>query len=223
MGKKVVKVINGPIKGKIYTLKDSMIFGRTRGDIVLGDHLVSDPHAKIEIYSSGKIMLIDQDSKNGIFVNGKPKVKIILEEGSKFSLGSSEFEVMFIKFPEEIWSNIFTDSSSKIKDDTSIHLSPFFKEVHLCFLKGYQQGESQVLTYGPRSFGSESPDGCILDKNIPNKAFTLIPEGEGILFKTSYPDIVRLNEKKTSKQMIQDGDIVSIDTVEIQIKLAEIV
>ncbi len=221
MGKTVIKAIKGPIKGKVYTLRDNMIFGRTKGDIVLGDHLVSDPHAKIEIYSSGKIMLIDKDSKNGIFVGGKPKVKVILEEGSKFSLGSSEFEVMFLKFPEEIWSEILKNSLSHIENDTSVCLSAFFKEVHLHFLKGYQQGETRVLTYGPRSFGSESPGGPLFDKNIPSKAFTLIPKEKGVLFQTSHPSIVHLNGKETSEEMIKDKDIISIDSLEIQVTLEE--
>ncbi len=221
MGKAVVKVLNGPIKGKVYALKNNMLFGRTAGDIVLRDDLVSDPHAKIEIYSSGKIMLIDQNSKNGIYVNGNPKVKAILEEGSKFSLGNSEFEVLFIKFPEEIWSDILKKSLSYIEDDTSIHLSAFSKEVHLHFLKGYQQGETRILAYGPRSFGSESPDNPIFDKNVPDKAFTLIPKDDGVLFQTDYPDIVHLNEKKVSEQMLQGGEIISIDTLEIKIQLKD--
>ena len=222
MPKAVLKVIEGPIKGKIYALKDNMILGRTKGDIILRDKLASDPHAKIEIYSDGKIMLIDEDSKNGIFVKGQIKVKTILVEGSRFSVGDNEFEVIFIKFPEEIWSDILKDSFSHIENDTSIHIAPFFKEVHLNFLKGhYLKGENRVLTYGPRFFGSESPDGPIFGDGVPSKAFTLIPKEEGVLFKTSYPNTVHLNEAEVSEQMIQDGDKISVGVVEIEVKLKD--
>ncbi|MGI9548569.1 MAG: FHA domain-containing protein [Bdellovibrionales bacterium] len=224
MAKPILKIIKGSHKGKVYSLKNNMIIGRTTGDIVLKDHLISDPHAKIEIYSNDKIMLSDEDSKNGIFVDGEPKVKTVLEEGSKFSIGEHEFEVIFIKTPEETWREVLKNSLSLLKeDDAPIPLSSFSKELHLNFTKGYMQGNTWVLAYGPRSFGSESPDCPLFGESVPGEAFTFIPQGnKEILYETSYPHVVLINGKQLSEKIIEEGDVISLDSLEIKIQLEDV-
>jgi len=215
----VLKVIKGSKKGQVYALKNNMVLGRNKGDIVLNDHLVSDPHARIEIYDNNTIMLTDEDSKNGIFVNGQQKVKTRLVEGSQFTVGNSTFEVVWIQLPEDVWSEILTKSLEHIEDDSSVSLSAFHREVHLVFVKGYLKGQTWVVTYGPRSFGSESPEHPIFGHQVPAQAFALLPKDEEVLFVTSHPQVVCLNGQEATEQTLKNGDVISIGSLEIKVKI----
>lgn len=218
MTRLVLKAIKGPLADKVFPIKDGLIFGRSEGDIVLKDKLTSNPHAEIRIYSSGKVMLQDKNSKNGIYIKGQKKVQTVLEKGSRFELGESEFEVCYIESSEEIVTHLLERSLSRTKSHP-VTLKPFAQIVSLVFLRGLQQGHSEMISYGPRIFGSESPDGPLLDSEAPKQAFTLIPKGEGILFETYYPEIVFFNGKKTNKASIKEGDIISVGSTEIKIHL----
>ena len=141
MGQFVIKALTGPVKGKVFPIKQGLKIGRSLGDILLKDKLVSELHAEIKIYSNGKIMVIDKDSKNKIFMNNQKVVKSILEKGSKFKIGETEFELDFVKTPEEILSNFFEKHSKNIKNHP-LSLKPFFQTIELAFSSGLQSGKN---------------------------------------------------------------------------------
>lgn len=214
----VLKALSGPIKGQAFNLKKNLILGRSRGDIILQDETTSNPHAEIIIYDSGTIMLVDKDSKNGIFVNGALKVKTILEKGSKFQIGSIEFQVNKIYPPKRIWADFLKQILNKIANKEA-KLAAFSEEIHLNFLQGPQIGRKEVLTYGPHCFGSQQVEGVLLEKGIKSKAFCFIPQKESILFQTKYPLEVFFNGESVSKTEIKNKDIITVGKTVIKIKL----
>jgi two-component system cell cycle response regulator len=83
-------VIAGPSFGEMHKLKgDRSVLGRgERADIRVLDDGVSREHAAVE-REDGKMVLVDLDSTNGTFWNGKRVPRQDLTDGDKISIGSS--------------------------------------------------------------------------------------------------------------------------------------
>ena len=133
MGYYALKILNGTLKGKIFPIRSGLKIGRSVGDILLNDPSVSSLHAEIQVYPNKKIMIVDKDSKNKILIDGKPLIKSILEEGSKFSIGQIQFEMVPSETPEEIFIKFMKKISESI-DDRKVRLKPFFHKVRVFFL-----------------------------------------------------------------------------------------
>ena len=218
MGKFALKALTGPVKGHSFPLGSGLRIGRVKGDIVLKDPSVSDPHAEIKVSSKGEIVIIDKDSKNGILVDNRETEKSTLKKGSKFKIGKTEFELVFILTPREILSSFIKKHSKNIKDQP-LRLKPFIHEIELIFTAGLQKGERHLLLYGPRFCGSRSADLPLLDKKAPEKAFSLIPHKEKSLFITEHPSEVKLNGKEIEKASLKEGDKIFIGHTVLQILL----
>lgn len=218
MGQLILQALTGPVKGKSFKIRNGLRIGRDSGDICLKDSLVSNLHAEIQVYSTGKVMIVDKGSKNKIYINNKQVIKSVLEEGSKFTIGSTEFELKLIRTPEEAWSQFLELSIKKVKDNP-LSLKQFFKFVEVSFTCGIQKGQTYHLSYGPRFFGRHSVDCPVFDKKSPSKCFTLIPKDKDIIFTTKYPNIVQLNKQSIDKAVIKNGDQVLIGDSLLEIRL----
>lgn len=67
--------------------------GRSQdNDIVLEDDSISDHHARIYFdYRLGSVCVEDLGSRNGIFLNGRPTTKNVLEDGARLTMGKKSF------------------------------------------------------------------------------------------------------------------------------------
>ncbi|MBI3584572.1 MAG: zinc-ribbon domain-containing protein [Nitrospinae bacterium] len=70
--------------------KPLTIIGRTEGDIIINDPLISKKHACIEVKSPTLILLKDLASKNGTFHNGMRVSSIHLQSGDVIKVGNVE-------------------------------------------------------------------------------------------------------------------------------------
>ena len=218
MGQFVLKALTGPVKGRVFPVKHGLRIGRALGDIILKDQLVSDLHAEIQIYANGKIMIIDKDSKNKIIINNRKTVKSVLEKGSKFRIGQTDFKLDFIRPPEEICSEFIKKNAKNIQDHP-LFLQPFLRAIEIVFLSGLQKGHRHYLSYGPRFFGSCSVDFPVFEKKAPEKAFALVPGKVNTFFITSHPSVVQLNRKKIKKANIKNGDRILIGSTILKVIL----
>ena len=212
----IIRPLAGPLKGRKFLVTGSLKLGRRRGDIVLNDPAASDPHAEIQLNPNGCLLLRDLDSKNGVFVNGQRKSKILLKENSKFTIGKSEFQILFLETPEKIWMAVLKDSACRISDRPKA-LSFFPCPLGVGFLSGPQKGAHFSLTYGPRYFGSSSVDVPLLDAKAPPQSFVLSPMKWQTVFKTDFPKTVQLNGQRIRQMAIKDNDSVLIGETEIKI------
>ena len=73
------------------------IIGRTEGDIIINDSLISRKHTSIEIKSPTMIELKDLASTNGVFHNGMKVNSVFLQSGDEIKIGST-----IIHFSSEI-------------------------------------------------------------------------------------------------------------------------
>ena len=82
-------VIGGPLKGKTFPIeKPQVLIGRTQGDIVIGDSQISRNHCVLEVHGTFAL-LVDLDSVNGTFVDGKKIASCQLNHMSEFRIGTT--------------------------------------------------------------------------------------------------------------------------------------
>src|SRR4051812_2995732 len=88
-----LKVLVGPNSGKSFNLPYGQVYvGRgDNNDIILQSHNVSKRHCVLEVHT-GEVILRDQDSANGTFVNGVLAREKKLKLGDRISVG--EFVLM---------------------------------------------------------------------------------------------------------------------------------
>lgn len=84
-----LKIVKGPQTGSIFRLNsDSVTVGRSpRCDIFLNDMTVSRSHAIIERHD-GHYAIVDQDSFNGLWVNGENVHEATLHDGDVIQVGT---------------------------------------------------------------------------------------------------------------------------------------
>jgi len=89
-GKRVsLLVTEGPMKGMSFPIqKPQILIGRTEGDIVISDSKISRKHCVVEVHGRAAL-LVDLDSGNGTFVNGKKIASCELDHMSEFRVGNT--------------------------------------------------------------------------------------------------------------------------------------
>lgn len=91
MAEAKLTVIDGPLKGKDFTLGRESIIGRLpENNIAFEDSTVSRTHARIKL-EGDKFILTDLDSQNGTFVNGARVKEVELKKGDEIRIGDSIF------------------------------------------------------------------------------------------------------------------------------------
>ncbi len=85
--------IEGPYKGRSFRVRKSLILvGRTAGDLVIPDELVSAKHAQLEVLGPGEYALKDFASTNGTTVNDRPISVTRLRNGDVIAFGGVKFK-----------------------------------------------------------------------------------------------------------------------------------
>ena len=89
-------VTGGPLKGKSFPLgKPQVLIGRSQADIVIDDSKVSRKHCVVEVHDL-VALLVDLDSNNGTFVNGKKIACCELKHLGEFQVGASTLMLAMI-------------------------------------------------------------------------------------------------------------------------------
>ncbi len=94
-------VINGRAVGKMFKLAgNKLVVGRSpQNEIIIDDEGVSRQHAFVERNALG-LILVDNESTNGVFVNGSRIQRHMLADGDKVQLGSSA--ILKFSFQDEV-------------------------------------------------------------------------------------------------------------------------
>ncbi len=84
-----LEVMSGASKGRIVPLRlRSMLIGRSdTAQLMLDEDGVSRNHAKVVFYDDGRPQLVDLESTNGTFVNGRRVDVCTLGDGDRLQLG----------------------------------------------------------------------------------------------------------------------------------------
>jgi pSer/pThr/pTyr-binding forkhead associated (FHA) protein len=102
----------------------------------------------------------------------------------------------------------FTRQKSKNLKTTHVELKPFAPPLVLTFIRGPQIGTEWTFGYGPRNISPDSFDYRVLNTTGPEPVFQLTPKGQLALIQTGMSDIVKLNGKPLSSDVLNEGDII---------------
>jgi hypothetical protein len=121
------------------------------------------------------------------------------------------------------WKTVLVQQLSllKAKNNSEIgaRAQAFQPPIELEFIEGLQTDSKVVLGYGPRKFGGDVLDIEIQDPISPDVAFELFPEADGsVVFKTSHPELVYLNDESVSAEKLTSGDQIRIGSTLIKVK-----
>lgn len=224
-----IEITDGIDKGQRYHIKPGIRIGRTTGDILLKDTKVSSLHAQIEKDGKGQLILVDRDSSNGLRINGERVQRVAMLPGVSFQVGKTIFKVIQLFGEDQVedseepqnWQDVLREQIPRIPSQNRTGFSqvqPFRRALQLEFIEGIQSETKIILGYGPRKVGSDVLDIEIQDPLSPDIAFELIPDKDGVLFRTNYPDIVRLNDVSTSSETLSDGDRIRVGKSLIEVR-----
>ncbi len=99
--------VNGSVVS-LYEVKDTLVIGRHPDcNITIDDPTISSEHAVLDV-SDDSAHVKDNDSTNGLRVDGEKVKEADLEPGMRFSIGTHEFEYL-LEIPNDL------DKTLKIK------------------------------------------------------------------------------------------------------------
>ena len=241
----ILRVTSGHLEGKVFPIKEHVTLGRSKGNILLEDPKVSNPHAQIH-KSNNQYILEDLSSKRGITYQDRTVSFIVLQPGVVFQLGSTTFQVdeessfQLEENSQEVgFSSISEFSKSDVldKDDVKTKLEEqlescidllknestllnFLKKpITLQFEKGVQKNIVWNITYLPRKIGSVNADLPLLDPHAPEISFELFLEKEKIIFSTHHKETVLLNYENVQKKPLKHGDLIIIGATYVRVSL----
>lgn len=226
-----LKALSGPKKDGSFELADGLTIGRAGAGITLDDPKISSIHARI-VMTGEQWFIEDNNSKNGIRVNGEKVASLELRPGVQFYIGDTQFEVREIRpkpkpkptkkqrYWHEVLSDFVRDNSAAFSDRPR-PVSPLEPALILEFVRGTQVNSKWVLGFGPRKIGASSVDLPIWEPGAPPTCFEIVPSAGGLLFKTGRPDIVLLNGEAVDSQVLRMGDTIHILDTLIEVDFTE--
>ncbi len=241
----ILRIISGPLKGKVFSVEKNATLGRSKGNILLEDPKVSNPHAQIH-KSNNQYILKDLSSKRGITYQDRIVSFIILQPGVVFQLGSTTLQVdekssfqLEKNSQEEDLSSVPDFNKSDVLDegdlksklegqlkssmdllkDESKLLNFLKRPIRLQFEKGVQKGTIWDILYLPRKVGFIDVDLPLLDPHAPKISFEVFLEKEKIMFFTHHKEIVLLNYQHVQKKCLEHEDLIIIGAAYIRVSM----
>ncbi len=183
-----------------------LTIGRTPdNDIVLNSSRVSRQHARIEIVNN-QVMLIDQDTGNGTFIDGERISQKRLYNGSRFDIPPFEFTIGFDD-PE---------TESKLVTKLVIELTRP--------KQGDQAVKEKVMVVPPITIGRDSLSTIVLSGKQVSREHVLIEvKGEEVHLTDKSRNGTYINNKAQQVAILQigdHGDLISVG--EYQLRILEI-
>lgn len=226
-----LNVLLGPLKDSVFPLKDGLTIGRAGAVITLDDPKISSIHARVVKTAEGWAVE-DNNSKNGIRVQGEKVTSVALTEGTTFYIGDNEFLVIAFAPKEKAkpskkqryWHEVlakFISAHADSFEDRTRPVSPLTPALVLEFVRGTQVNSKWILGFGPRKVGSASVDLPIWEPGAPATCFEILPTAQGLLFKTDHSDIVVLNGEAVDSRLLRMGDTIRILDTLIEVDFIE--
>ncbi len=230
-----IKALTGPVKDQIFPLIEGLTVGRQGAGIALNDGKVSSLHARFVRHEMGNWTIEDNNSKNGVRVDGEKVASLDLVVGALFMIGDTQFVVVelsaepVVDIPkpakkQRYWYDVLAEYLDKNKDefeDKPKGLSVLEPALVLEFVRGVQATSKWVLGFGPRKVGAASLDLPIWEPGAPAVCFEILPSSDGLVFKTAHPDIVLLNGAGVDSEVLRMGDTIRIMDTIIEVDFTE--
>jgi pSer/pThr/pTyr-binding forkhead associated (FHA) protein len=225
-----LEILSGPLKDQKFRARSGLAIGRREGDIMLADDgKVSGLHAKIELDNKGQMVLMDQDSANGLVINNRRVKKVALMPGVTFRVGETLFTAVELEpseaealAPSKTWQDHVQEALEKVPaENRKIEGSgqTFTPTLQLEFIQGIQTEKIVPIGYGPRVAGQGHLDIDLQDPEAPEIAFEIAPGPGTALFRDRSSGKVRINKQvPEDDQPLNEGDLISLGGTAIRVR-----
>ena len=206
--------------------KDSVIIGRGEdSDLLLPNISVSRHHAEVSL-KNGEVTIKDLDSSNGTILNGKPVTVASLTSGDEIVLGKFQLAYMGDGAEDRFFKGRYLEymlkydaSPGRGVDDSTFSISP--EELRRKQMESHRMSSAKlVLTKNPTQFWFPEDRGLTMGGEgmiAVDGLFTggIVAEitwnGKGhILSKRGRLIKVRINDKSTLENVLQNGDRICV-------------
>lgn len=229
-----------------YKIVEDLTIGRAAGEVIVPDPTVSTKHAKFKYDDKDGWFLLDLGSRNGIVYDGRRLRQIPIAHGVKFMIGKALFKTVEIedtqstRNPPPVSANgeevsIAKDypvgwrekmqklarSVERAAADTPTELTAFNPKISLKFVRGVQYPTLWTLGYGPRKFGSGTPEFPLYEPDAPEVSFMLSPTTKGVFFQSYDKEKVLLNGQPIKSDILGAGDEIEVLATKIIVSFAE--
>ena len=240
-----LEILSGDQKGTRVKLINDLVIGRREGLLTIRDPKLSSKHAKVEAKEDGSFWLVDLGSANGIKLHESRVRRLKLEPAIRFTLGRTQFLVVYDDEPRAKTDNQAGDfhaksaqtvtrthwdqlrelseqiaSSAQAKQSKQkTRVTPFDPTLRLEFIKGIQTGTVWTLGYGPRKIGCRSLD-LLLEDVDSDTNFQISPaasSAKGAILKSESKIDVKINGKPVKNADLKNGDVIEVASSQIRV------
>lgn len=229
----LLEILDGSKAGQKCRLWEGARIGRTSGELVLDDSKVSSIHAEVKKDAKGNLILVDQNSANGIKINGRTVKRVAMLPGVVFLVGRISLRVVELldeappaQASEEMnrpWKEQILEklaSRSYLNPESSAGPEPFRPAIELEFIEGVRLDQKILLGFGPRQFGASVLDVELTEPMCPPLAFEIFVKDGAPTFRTQYPKLVLYNNKSTQEALLQEGDNIRVGQTLLLVRFA---
>lgn len=229
----LLEILDGSKAGQTCRLWEGARIGRTRGELVLDDSKVSSIHAEVKKDTKGNLILVDQDSANGIKINGRAVKRVAMLPGVIFLIGRVSLRVIELldEAPPKLnhedvtrpWKEQLLEklvSRSYLNPESNSGAEPFRPAIELEFVEGTRLEQKILLGFGPRQFGASVLDVELTEAMCPPLAFEIFVKEGAPTFRTQYPKLVLYNNKSTHEALLQEGDNIRVGQTLLLVRFA---
>lgn len=217
-------VIDGPHKGEKFSLNQKTSFGRKGADINLNDVKLSGVHVFFEFSEDTGWVITDNQSRNGVWINGLKESRMILKDSDLIQIGTTKLHCRLLEAGAFAFSDRFQVWMQSLykkvinSPSTLVEIKP---EIRLKAIQGVQYGQTWDIFYGPRIAGRDSNDICLFDDKAPRDSFQIKPKGKYAYFYTDNETIVRLNSRSVKEKQLKPGDVISFGESQLLVEVDE--
>ena len=198
-----LEIIEGPSKGQKITINGKMSIGRKGADILLNDPKLSGIHVLFDFVEGSGWVVKDQNSRNGVWVNGLKESRHVISDLDEILIGTSRMVCRILETQQVNFSDRFKHWIQNLFKKVENLKSPMKKvkpEIRLKVVQGVQYGQTWDIFYGPRKAGKDSNDICLYEEMAPSQSFEIKVKGTYAYFHTRHENIVKINKKFEADQ-----------------------
>ena len=217
----MLEILAGPLKGRTLSLKRSSSIGRKGTDVELEDSKMSQIHAFFQFSPPETWHIVDNNSRNGIWVNGHREKKVQIFDGLELQVGQTVLRCRLAKKEDNRLPSEFLkwlrSCAKKLRDD-KCPLEEIKPSIQLRVVEGQQLGEKWVIFYGPRQVGHLNLDLCIFENEMPKDGFSIEAIDKEPHFFTNYDKLITVNNRRMKSKILVPGDTIEIGQTKILVE-----
>lgn len=213
MKPRLIRILGGAPE-EVPLASAELTIGRDASNSIrLQDPTVSSRHCTIEL-DNGRFLLIDQNSTNGTFLNGKTATRAYLTHGDEILVGSTKF-CFLVEENGEAPSNVLRIEDLEDDNSTITRLNPANSD----YLAGRTSSDLSVLLKFSAEINQIS-DSVKVQSLLLERVFEIIPVEDGVILLGTDVDQLFLESPVHRQRVVTEKQIRVSQTIATQVFLS---